>query len=180
MQSPITFPKIGRLLKQGVQSLALDIGKTVAEKRYVELVCFALMPNHFHLAVHELQEGGVTQYLHRLSTAYTKYVNTKYQRTGHTFEGTYQAVHVKSNEQLLYLSAYIHLNPREVSGWDGKEHIYPWSSYQDYRTENRWSGLIQPDIILDQFSNPSEYQHFVEESGARQKILLDIAEVSKA
>ena len=109
--------------------------------------------------------------MQRLLTGYAKYFNTKYKRTGHVFEGPFRAVHVKGNEQLLYLSAYVHRNPSEISAWEGKELLYPWSSYQDYVRRNRWRDLLVPNIVIDQFSTTFKYQKFVEQSGAKQKIL---------
>ncbi|MBU3942436.1 hypothetical protein KKA24_00465, partial [Patescibacteria group bacterium] len=69
---------------------------------------------------------------------------------------------------LLYLSAYVHNNVRELKGWNKKEHLYPWSSFQDYVKENRWGELLKIEIILDQFSNKEEYKSFVQKSGAKE------------
>ncbi len=172
LQSPITFPKISRQVSHFVKNRAFDIKSNdmekIAKERYVELVSFALMPNHFHLAVHEFKDGGTANYMQRVLCAYTKYFNTKYERSGHLFQGPYKAVHIEDNKQLLYLSTYIHKNPRELSEWKNREHLYPWSSYQDYTGENRWGKLLQQDIILDQFSNKQEYGHFVKSSPAKE------------
>lgn len=126
------------------------------------------MPNHFHLTVYEEKERGISQYMQRILNAYTKYFNTKYERAGHLFQGPFKAVHAKTNEQLIYLSAYIHLNPREIKEWKDKEKNYTWSSYQDYIGKNRWDGLLKPDIIMDQFNTKQEYEHFVKTSGAKK------------
>lgn len=172
LQSPIIFPKISRQISHFVKNRAFDIENNdmekIAKERYVELVNFVLMPNHFHLAVHEFKDGGIANYMQRILCAYTKYFNTKYDRSGHLFQGPYKAVHVEDNEQLLYLSTYIHKNPRELPEWKNKEHLYPWSSYQDYTGKNRWGKLLQQNIILDQFSNKQEYGHFVKSSPAKE------------
>ena len=77
-------------------------------------------------------------------------------------------MHIKNNKQLLYLSTYVHRNPKELSLWKNKEHLYLWSSYQDYITENRWGDLLAGDIIIDQFSNKKEYDKFVKSSPAKE------------
>ena len=151
--------------------MSLKLINEITNTRYVELVGFALMPNHFHLIVQEKKEGGIARYMHRTLLSYTKYFNTKYQATGHLFQGPYKAVYVENNDQLLYLSAYIHRNPRELSGWKNKEHEYFWSSYGDYVGENRWPELLKTDIVLDQFKNRNEYKNFIETSSAKD--LLD-------
>ena len=84
-------------------------------------------------------------------------------------QGTYKAVHVEENKQLLYLSAYIHRNPHELSDWKGREFEYPWSSLQDFTSGNRWGGLIVPDVIVEQFeqTKDSNYADFVKSSTAK-------------
>lgn len=177
-QSPIKFPQIGRFVKQFVKSSAFDSGdkEEIIKKRTVELVCFCIMPNHFHLFIKEIEEGGIASYMQRVLTAYSKYYNTKYTKSGHVFQGPYRAVHVKDDRQSLHLSAYIHRNPREILKWFKKEDEYPWSSYQDFINNNRWGNLLVQDIILGQFKNKEEYQHFVKTSPAKvleSEIYLD-------
>jgi putative transposase len=172
LQSPIVFQNLGRQVSYFVKNRAFNISeenkKETIEKRYVKLISFALMPNHFHLLVHEFEEGGIAQYMQRVLCAYTKYFNTKYKKSGHLFQGPYKAVHVKNNKQLLYLSAYIHKNPRELPLWKNKENLYPWSSYQDYVKENRWDQLLEQEIIIGQFSNKKEYGDFIKSSPAKE------------
>jgi len=170
-QSPIIFQQLGRKVKEFVQSRALDSVEEdeIIKKRRNELVAFCIMPNHFHLIVKELDEGGIAAYMQRVLTSYSKYYNTKYEKSGHVFQGPYQAVHVEDNRQLLHLSAYIHRNPREISKWFNKEEQYPWSSYQDFIGENRWGNLIMLDIIIGQFKDKAEYENFVKTSPAKIK-----------
>ena len=170
-QSPIIFQQLGRKVKEFVQSRALDNVEEdeIIKKRRVELVVFCIMPNHFHLIVKELDEGGIAAYMQRVLTSYSKYYNTKYQKSGHVFQGPYRAVHIADDRQLLHLSAYIHRNPREISKWFKKEDQYIWSSYQDFIDENRWGNLIMPDIVIGQFKDKAEYENFVKTSPAKIK-----------
>ena len=170
-QSPIIFQQLGRKVKEFVQSRALDSVEEgeIIKKRRVELVAFCIMPNHFHLIVKELDEGGIAAYMQRVLTSYSKYYNTKYQKSGHVFQGPYRAVHIADDRQLLHLSAYIHRNPREISKWFKKEDQYIWSSYQDFIDENRWGDLIMPDIVIGQFKDKAEYENFVKTSPAKIK-----------
>ncbi|MEX2013897.1 MAG: transposase [Parcubacteria group bacterium] len=166
-QSPLAFQQLGRLVKDFVQHRVLDIGEDVIKKRTIELVAFCIVPNHFHLLVKELEEGGIAAYMQRVLNAYSKYYNTKYEKSGHVFQGPYQFVHIEDNRQLLHVSAYIHRNSREIARWFRKEHQYPWSSYQDFIGENRWGGLLVQDIILGQFKDKDKYNHFVQTSPAK-------------
>ena len=139
----------------------------VVEKRTVELVAFCIMPNHFHLIVKELEEGGIATYMQRVLNAYSKYYNTKYEKSGHVFQGPYRFVHVGDDRQLRHLSAYIHKNPREISRWMNKEDKYPWSSYQDIVNENRWGKLLVSDVLLGEFKDKEHYHEFVKTSPAK-------------
>ena len=172
LQSPKTLYNAGWYVKNFIKTGSFGFSdETINEllsDRTVELVSFILMPNHFHLFVRELEEGGISKYLQRIEIAYTKYFNIKYRKSGYLLQGPYQSVHVSTNEQVLHLSAYIHKNCSELKGWRGKEQIYPWSSYQDVTGENRWGQLLKHDIISEQFSNPEEYKYFVRTSGAKE------------
>lgn len=178
-QSPVTFPKINRHLakiaKSGqssvldIEVVPKDVRDEVIKTRYVELVNFSLMPNHFHLTVKETQEEGIQKYMQRVLTAYTKALHKKYKTSGHVFQGPYQNIHIESDEQLLYLSAYIHSNPKEITEWHDREDMYPWSSYYDYVHQNRWGELLKNEIIMDQFKDAESYCRFLKESGAKTK-----------
>lgn len=151
----------------GQSSALATSADQVTGRRLVEIVAFCVMPNHFHLMVRELEEGGMATYMQRVLTAYSKYYNTKYERTGHVFQGPYRAVHIEDDIQTKHLSAYIHRNPRELQKWFGKETKYPWSSYQDFIGINRWGDFITPGIILGEFKDKKHYKRFVESSLAK-------------
>ncbi len=180
-QSPINFYNLGRqtshFVKHRVFNISKDLEKEVVTKRYVELINFVIMPNHFHLTLREIGESGISKYMQRILNSYTKYFNTKYEKIGHLFQGPYKAVHISDNEQLLYLSTYIHRNPREIKEWKNKEEYYPWSSYQDYINKNRWGELLKRDIVLSQFFNENSYIDYVKTSPAKnfldKETLLD-------
>jgi len=177
LQSPVRVYNIGsyvrRFTKYSVFSKNEKLNQEVMASRTVRLVAFCLMPTHFHLIVHMLIEGGISKYLQRVQEGYTKYFNTKYKTSGHLFQGPFRAVHIESNEHMLYASAYAHRNPRELPEWKDKEHLYPWSSYQDYVGTNRWGGLLEQEVIMSQFQNapslPASYKSFVESSGAKME-----------
>ena len=173
-QSPtITFFNLGREVSHFVRHRMFNISvqdiKQINKTKRVQLVAFALMPNHFHLLLQEQSGTGISKYLQRLGNGYTKYFNTRYKQNGHLFQGPYQSVHISDNDQLLYTSAYLHRNCTELKGWNNREHIYPWSSYADFIGNNRWTGLLKPDIIFEQFLNGKDYQRWVKESGAKDK-----------
>ena len=182
-QSPLTFSDVGEAVKNFKNSLrqhsVLTLNREeITQNRTVELIAFALMPNHFHLMIKEVKTGGIATFMQRLQNSYTKYYNIKNELNGHLFQGPYRLVHIKDNEQLLYTSVYIHRNCRELKGWKDREAEYPWSSYFDYVKQNRWKKFLSNEIIMDQFTSPQEYQKWVETSGAKEDFLTKLGQIN--
>lgn len=130
----------------------------------LELLCYALLPNHFHFLVR--QKGVVlNNFTNSIGTRYAMYFNRKYKRKGVLFQDVYKAVLVESDEQLLHLSRYIHLNPTKAlhlppNRW--KESAFP-SSIPEY-LGNKNTDWIKKDYILNYFSknNPrNSYSNFL-------------------
>ncbi len=171
-QSNCVFYNLNRQISHYVKHRVFNINPILLEKikrnRNIHLVSFAIMPNHFHLILKESSDNGISKYMQRIQNSYTKYFNTKYKMSGHLFQGPYQAVHVKTNNQILHLASYIHRNPRELGEWKNRESNYPWSSYQDYTKSNRWNSLLSNQILIKQFKNKNEYKKFVETSSAKE------------
>lgn len=135
----------------------------------ISINAYCLMPNHFHLLVHQKNSNAINYFMRSINTRYVRYFNTKYQRIGPLYQGTYKAVLVSSDEQLLYLTKYIHRNPLKLypSRRDLEVVInYPYSSFKNY-TGKMYQTWIMPDDILAHFSegSPAEkYQLFVVDS----------------
>lgn len=132
----------------------LDRSKTI-----VDIVCFCLMPNHFHFLLRQNREGGITEFVSKLSNSYTKYFNFKRDRVGPLLQGDFKSVHVDTNEQLIHLSRYIHLNPLIGHVIEDLE-SYKWSFYREY-IGLQVDEICKKDIILDQFQSKGAYKRFV-------------------
>jgi len=120
----------------------------------VILIAYCLMTNHFHLLIKQTDARNIELFMRSFATRYTSYFNKRCQRSGTLFEGPYKAVLIDSDEQLLHLSRYIHLNP-------GRNLFKQPSSYPDYLQHKNTSWVHTPDI-LKYFKNPLAYKHFVE------------------
>lgn len=91
------------------QALEIDRGETI-----VDLCCYALMPNHFHLLLREKIAGGLSRYMRRVLTAYTMYLNRKRGRSGCVFQGRFKSRTAHEDRHLRHLAAYIHANPVDL------------------------------------------------------------------
>jgi REP element-mobilizing transposase RayT len=76
----------------------------------VEIVAYCLNPNHYHLLLREIHDSGISKFIQKLSTGYTKYFNEKYKRNGVLFQGKFKYVHIGTDEQLQYIGVYVNLN----------------------------------------------------------------------
>jgi REP-associated tyrosine transposase len=162
-------PFVFRLV-QGRPLDEIDVG----EKR-VAIGAYVLMPNHFHILIKEIKEGGASNFMEKLQTGYSMYFNKKNERVGPLFQGRFKAQHVVRDEHLKYLFAYIHLNPMKLIEPDWKDRgirslkrahryieNYRHSSYLDYagmvREERR---ILSPEEFPEYFSDPLEFGKFI-------------------
>lgn len=168
---------IQRASNCNVQSLTLHMEKRDKKRsnnRLVDILCFSLMPNHFHLLIKQVVENGIPLFMHRLGTAYTNYFNTKYERDGSLFQGSYKVKEIGNEQYLVYLSKYIHLNPLEiiepdwqVSGvkdWKAANDFldnYKWSSYPDYIGIKNFPSVLNKNILGEYYPSYEGYKNFV-------------------
>ncbi len=122
----------------------------------VEFVAYCLNPNHFHFLLMQSADRGIEKFMHRLGLGYTKYFNQKHKRSGSLFQGTFRAVHVDSDEQLLHLSAYINLNYKVHK----LGNLVSKSSWDEYVGKPEES-FCNPGIVMEQFTR-EEYKRFAE------------------
>lgn len=152
--------------------------KNLIQKQLVKIVCFCLMPNHFHLLIQQLNENGISEFIRRILDSYTRYFNVKYERIGPLFQGPFKAKVVETDEYLLQVSKYIHRNPLIFPKWDQKLSEYAFSSFPGYIDTKRNYELCHPETILDYFGKAREisYKSFVEENdeiSLPEDLLLD-------
>lgn len=140
----------------------------------VEILCFCLMPNHFHIAAKQLVDGGIAKFMQRVGNSYTKYFNIKNNRKGSLFMSRYKSVHVSTDSQIRHLITYIHANPLDLimPSWrigktkdfkKAKEFLedYIWSSYPFYATDKKFDlipDIIEPEVV--KIFYPDKEEHF--------------------
>lgn len=61
--------------------------------------------------VRQKKDDAISSFMHNLNTSYTKFFNLNNKRVGRLFEYTFKATEISSDEQLIHVSRYIHLNP---------------------------------------------------------------------
>ncbi|MEK7521409.1 MAG: transposase [Patescibacteria group bacterium] len=129
------------------------------DERLVDILCYSLMPNHFHLLLRQEKDGGISRFMSRLTNSYTRFFNTKSQRNGPLFQGAFKAVHIGTTDQLVHVSRYIHINP-VVSYVIREDQLdtYPWTSFKEYLDGPT---LVNSQPILENFKSIDAYKEFV-------------------
>ena len=135
-------------------------------KPLVEILCFCLMPNHYHFLLRQLADSGITEFMRKIGTGYTNYFNLKNTRVGPLFQGKFKAIHLEKEAHLLYLPHYIHLNPLDLHMPEWRERkirhtenaikfleSYRWSSYLDYIGKKNFPSVIASDFILANYGS---------------------------
>ena len=98
----------------------------------IRVNAFCMMENHVHLLVNDPQDQA-GKMMHRLETAYSFYINGKYERVGHVFQGRFLSEPVENEAYLLTVFRYILNNPRKAGICPAEK--YRWSSYKAYFRE---------------------------------------------
>ena len=80
----------------------------------LQLQAYVLMPNHFHFLIRQVNSVAMKEFIQSLCTRYSMYFNRQSDRVGSLFQGRYKAVMVRTDEQLIHVSRYIHLNPLDL------------------------------------------------------------------
>lgn len=152
----------------------------------VHVHAFCIMPNHFHFLLEQTSIDAMDSFMNSLWTRYTKYFNKKYERVGPLFQGVYKAVQIETDQQLLYLSRYIHRNPIAHKQFSNPQRIYetlvsyPGSSYGTYCKETRFS-WIHTDMVMGLLDTAGDgktvYEDFVQISGDEERAGAIIAPI---
>jgi putative transposase len=151
-------------------------GKRVSKQQaLVDVLEFTLMPNHFHMGLREIKEGGISQYMQKMG-GYSTYFNKQYNRVGPLFQSRFKAVHIKDDIQLNNMFVYVHTNPIALwePGWKDfkvensknamkKLEEYWASSYNDYIGKPKFPYAINREFFLNFYGSEERCRQAVED-----------------
>lgn len=154
------------------QRMRSDLEKQ--NQKLVEILCYCLMPNHFHIVAKQLMDGGISMFIRKTCDSYTKYFNLKNDRVGPLMQGNFKAIRVETDEQLIHLSRYVHINPYIGNVVQRKELlVYPFSSLPAYLSTEDFV-FLNKDLVIGHFPSAREYKRFVLNQADYKKSQLHI------
>lgn len=168
--------KYSRFLLLPVAEKVELLEKFAKEKNFlVEIISYCFMSNHFHFLLRQLRDNGIAKFVGNFTNSYTRYINTKQERSGPIFTGKFKAVRIETREQLLHVSRYIHLNPYTSFAVKTLESLthYPYSSLSEF-LKNTNSNFYSKDIIVSEFKNIKSYKQFIFDQADYQRRLGNI------
>ena len=155
----------------------LEILSNTINRNFWLCHAYCLMSNHYHLII-ETSNPTLSKGMRYLNGVYSQFLNRKYKRVGHVFQGRYKAVLVEKECYLLELSRYVVLNPvrarmvHKASDWS-------WSSYRATAGLTRPVSWLSVDWLLGGFGHNRKdatqaYRRFVSEGKNQPSIWLNL------
>lgn len=142
----------------------------------VSILAFSIMPNHLHLMIKEIIEGGTSRFMHRVSMGYSKFINEKYGESGSLFQGTFKSRLVEEDVDFRNLAVYVMVkNPfelypgglrRAIENFDdayNRAARDPLNSLGAY-AGNRDVPIITKDLLGELFETPDSFKEFARET----------------
>lgn len=157
--------------------LTLDHQKNVIKdlksnnSKLVKIISYCLMPTHLHLILYQNVDSGISKFIARILNSYSRYFNLYYHRKGPMWEGHFKNILITTDEQLLHLTRYIHLNPVSAN-LVKKPEDWQLSSYLEYVRNGKDDNICEFDGLFNLSSK--DYKNFVNSGISYQKELAKI------
>lgn len=132
----------------------------------VEIVAYCLSDKSFHLLIHQKKANGISVLMRNSMDDYTRYFNSKHNKSARLFDKDYHASCINSDEYLLHVSRYIHLNPKN---WMD----YPYSSLRAYLYNDAPSWLNKVPVCKKYGSAVKYLESLNEEKEMSESLLMN-------
>jgi len=155
----------------------LEYLKSQKKELLVEIYSFAFMPNHYHFLIKQLRDDGIRRFIANIQNSFARTFNLKNKRGGALFRSPFKAKRIETEEQLVHISRYIHLNP-VTSFLIEFEDLFnsPATSFSAY-TQNIMFSFLNKDYLLKIFGSREAYISFMEDQVDYQRKLAFIKSV---
>ncbi len=130
----------------------LDEGK---EKYGMRILAYCVMPNHWHLVLHPIQDGDLQSFMGWVTNTHTRrwHVAKKTVGEGHLYQGRYKSFLCEEDVHFLTLMRYVERNAKKANLVRQAEN-WKWSSVW-----RRTSGTPQQQKLLSPWPVPEPRQY---------------------
>ncbi|MFT5319661.1 MAG: putative transposase [Chlamydiales bacterium] len=143
------FSKLSLLLQEGT------------ERYNHKIFAFCFMSNHIHLVI-KVSSASLSKIIQNVSFRYARYINGKYKRIGHLFQGRFRSILVDDAEYLKELVRYVHLNPVRAKIVSKPEDYY-WSGHQAFLESSPFTWISTSETLRRFSTNPKEaHQRYIQ------------------
>jgi len=125
----------------------------------LSVIAYCLMPNHYHFLLRSNEDGALSHFIQRLFNSYTQAFNRQQGRSGTLFQGRAKSILVETDEYIIHLCRYIHLNPVRAGM---VQHPGQWlySNYLEW-IEQRNGTLVDRAFVRQYYPSGVDYEKFV-------------------
>ena len=132
-QNENDFSKLSLLIHEGT------------ERYDHRILGFCFMSNHIHLVI-QVAKTPLSKIIQNFTFRYTRYINKKYEKIGHLFQGRFKSILVNDTQYLLELIRYVHLNPVKA-GITKIPEKYFWSSHCMYAGDDTFQWISSSSVL---------------------------------
>jgi len=138
----------------------------------VEIIAYCIMPTHVHIILKQVKDKGISVFVSNVLNSYTRYFNSRIKRKGPLWESRFRSVIVDTDEQLMHVTRYVHLNP-VTARLINDPILWKYSSYGEF------IGKIVAEPVICNYNTcmnikPEEYEEFVNSNIDYQRELSSI------
>lgn len=163
---------VSTLLRMREKQLISSLKQKNLEQQFgpttVKIIAFCQMPNHYHIVIRADSMDAIALYASRLANSFTRFFNLRHQRKGRLFESSYKLVPIETDEQLIHVVRYVHINPANSSKLNlspSQLREYLWSSLPAYLKNE--SKMCDIETVLSHFSSVDDFWEFTK-AGIKQ------------
>ena len=126
----------------------IDVLQEAADKGWVLVHGYCVMPNHWHLVLCALIDGGISKFMQWLTNTHVRRYRIAHQSVGqgHLYKDRYKAPVIKSDAHFLTVMRYVETNAA-VAGLSRFPDEWPWASPFERRVRHRRI-LSEPPVAL--------------------------------
>lgn len=146
-----------------------NYGNRITLVKIVNILCWCLMPNHFHSFIEEKFDKSAGWFSKKLISGHTHYFNLKNKRSGVLFQGRSKIIPIEQNEHFLWLPYYIMANPIKLIEPKWKENgiknidkvmrfleNYKYSSFPDLIGKTNFPEIINKKMFYEIYDTNEE------------------------